>query len=56
MDSRLYKQQMDRVRPIEQPEFTWWDNLKFTSMGAYLIALPLLLLLILLGVILSVVL
>ena len=46
MDNKLYKEQMARMQPHDRSEFTWWENLKFTSMGAYILVLPALLLLV----------
>jgi len=37
MDNRLYKQQMDRMRPIEQRDDGWWRETKLV--GAALLAL-----------------
>ena len=34
MNDRLYKQQTARMRPIEHPEFTWWEDTKIV--GAFI--------------------
>ena len=40
MNDRLYKQQIERMRPIAHPEFTWWEESKL--FGGLLLGLALL--------------